>query len=78
MQRSSQDGARRGRSVVSVSSDPKNDGAQEEENGREGVGEPESNVFLSVGHADLTHEGTNVNKEVEPHVDSGSGGEMLA
>lgn len=69
MQRSSQNRARRGRSVVSFSSDPKNDGTQEKEDGREGVGEPESNVFFGVGHANLTDESTDVDEEVEPHVD---------
>lgn len=58
---------------VSVATSVEDDGAEKEGDGGKGVGEPETNVFLRVSHSDGPDEGTDVDEEVEPHVDSRGG-----
>lgn len=53
-----------GQSVVLLA-DEEDDGSNEEEDGRQKVGEPETNILLGVDHADLTDERTGVDHEVE-------------
>ena len=48
MQRAGEDGALRWSAHVSVATDEENDGCEEEDDGREGEGKPESDVLCWV------------------------------
>lgn len=39
-----------------------------EHNGRESVGQPEADIFLGIGHADLADEGADVDHHIEVQV----------
>ena len=54
----------------SLTADDKDDGAEQEHDGRKHEGEPISDVLRGVGHRNLTNQSTNVDEEVEPIVDA--------
>lgn len=55
---------------VTLTAPKHNDRAQRKKNGRQSVGEPEADILLGKDHGNLADEGTNINEEVEPHVDA--------
>lgn len=59
--------------VVLVAASEQNGRAAEEEKGWQGEGEPETNVFFGVDHADRTEQTTDVDHHVEVKVDAGDG-----
>lgn len=60
-----QDGAGGWRDNVSVATEVKNERRDTEHDGGESVRQPETDVFLGVGHGDLTDESANVGEEIE-------------
>jgi hypothetical protein len=56
---------------VELLAENENGKSHDEHDGGDQVGEPETDVSLSVNHADLTNEGTDVDEEVEPVVNTG-------
>lgn len=60
-----QHGAGRWGARVAVASGDQDEGTEEEDDGRQGVGEPEADVFFRVGHADLTNQSPDVDEKVE-------------
>lgn len=62
-------GACGGSAGVLVASSNEDQGAEEEDDSWEGVGQPESNELLSVDHADLADQSSDVDEKVEVHVD---------
>jgi hypothetical protein len=65
-----QDGAARlDRDRVALAAPEEDDGREAEDDGGQGEAEPEADVALGVGHADLADERADVDEEVEPVVD---------
>lgn len=58
---------------VSIAADPKDNWAEEEDDGWESIREPEANIFLRVSHSDLPNQGSDIDKQIEPHVNPRSG-----
>ena len=61
----SKNGSSRGRLGITVASDEKDEGAKEEDDGGEHISEVEADVFLGVGHTDLTNESTDIDEQIE-------------
>ena len=55
--------------MISLSSPPHDKWAGQEDNRRQSEGKPETDIFLSVDHADLTNQSSDVDKQVEVMVD---------
>jgi hypothetical protein len=62
----------RGTEDVELLAEDKDGKSNDEHDGRDQVCEPETDVALSVDHADLTDKSTNVDEEVEPVVNAGN------
>lgn len=67
------DVAARGTEDVELLAEDQDGKGNDEHDGGDQVSQPETNVSLSVNHADLTDKRTNVDEEVEPVVDAGGG-----
>lgn len=67
------DVAARGAEDVELLAEDQNGKGNDEHDGRDQVSQPETNVSLSVNHANLTDKRSNVDEEVEPVVDAGGG-----
>ena len=68
-----EDGALRRGALVHVAAEIHDGGAQHEGEGWDHVGQPEADVALGVGHADLADERADVDAQVEVHVDARGG-----
>lgn len=71
LERWTHDVSARGSENVELLADNKDRQSDDEHDGGKKVSEPEADVSLSVNHANLTNQGTDVDEEVEPVVDTG-------
>jgi hypothetical protein len=66
-------GALRGATDVALASPGHDSWAKAQHDGRKGEREPEADVLLGVDHGDLTDKGTDIDEEVEPHINALNG-----